>query len=188
VTRGRWARYANALGIVFATALILVPSALGIAASFGAGDWRRHPTFDGAAYRLGAGDVVAAERDPSGSAAVIATFDRWAGGALDEAAAWARLAAAGGGESGFAVVAADLAEGGRWFVTDAATLTHLQVPFVAWHRDGRLLIVRRIESGFVYAADPVRGATLTPFARFVADWSGRLFAFTTPPIDPGPWP
>ena len=186
--RGRFVLTLHALGWTLSAALLVLPPALGIAASTGAGDWRRHATFDGVTYRLGAGDAIAAELDPSGSAAVLATFERWVDGSGSEAAAFTRFIDAGGDAEAFAQVAAPLGAGGRWFDADAAALPRLKVPFVAAMRDGRMVIVRRVAIGYVHAADPTRGSTLTPSSRFVADWSGRVFAFTEPPPLPGGWP
>ncbi len=80
----------------------------------------------------------------------------------------------------------------RWLVLlviALAALASLRPPFLAsLHAGGgRVLVVRRVAIGHVYAADPRRGNVLYPLERFVEAWDGRLFAFDEPPPPPTAW-
>lgn len=175
---------------VIALAALVAPPALNVIAST-ATDWRASPRFDSDAYVLSDDDVVPQTLDSTGVAASLATLLRWRGDDADEAA----LIAAFAGDVGaytlddVARLAADHGLDGRWYDADVAALASLRSPFLASLREGggRVLVVRRVAIGHVYAADPRRGNVLYPLERFVDAWDGRLFAFDEPPPQPAAW-
>ena len=182
----RWA-----LVLVAAAALLVAPAAVNLARN---PDWRASPRFDGAAYRLSLDDVVLQERDPTGAAAGLATLERWRdGGGVDDGGgaedAWSEGPERIARLDDFAAAAEARGFAGRWLEVAAQDLPRLHVPFVAHVADagGRLLIVRRVALGHVYASDPTRGQVLVPLPTFLATWTGRAFAFPDPPPQPPTW-
>ena len=185
------------LVLVAAAALLVAPAAVNLARN---PDWRASPRFDGAAYRLSLDDVVLQERDPTGAAAVLATLERWrdgggadanggadAGGGADDA--WTEGRERIARLDDFAEAADARGFAGFWLEVAPQDLPRLHVPFVAHVADagGRLLIVRRVALGHVYASDPTRGQVLVPLPTFLATWTGRAFAFPDPPPQPPTW-
>lgn len=163
------------LVLVAAAALLVAPAAVNLARN---PDWRASPRFDGAAYRLSLDDVVLQERDPTGADAGGGADDAWTEGRERIA----RL-------DDFAEAADARGFAGFWLEVAPQDLPRLHVPFVAHVADagGRLLIVRRVALGHVYASDPTRGQVLVPLPTFLATWTGRAFAFPDPPPQPPTW-
>lgn len=177
------------IGVFASAALLAAPPLLNTVID--ARDWRASPRFDGSAYVVSEAGSVAQDADPTGVAAVIATFDRWRGGDATEASVIGAIEA-----NDFAYRLADFEElaasyglDGRWVETEPAGLPRLKTPFVAHLEDGggRFVIVRNVALGHVYATDPTRGNVLYPFDRFVEAWTGRAFAFPDPPPAPEAW-
>lgn len=190
VTEPRRRPRTKALVLGVALLTVLVPPAANVAAAV-RDDWRASPRFDGDAYVVSEADAVAQVADPTGVAAVIATFDRWRGGDATEASVVEAIE-----ENGFRYRLADFEElaaayglDGRWVETETAGLSRLKTPFVAHLADGggRFVIVRHVALGHVYATDPTRGNALYPLDRFVETWTGRAFAFPDPPDAPEAW-
>lgn len=177
--------------LVVALATLLAPTVRNVAVSTTSYDWRASPRFDGTAYLVSPADSVEAERDATGVAAVIATFDRWRGGDATEASVVQEIEDSDLGYrlSDVEELAASYGFEGRWVEAEIATLPRLKVPVVAHLSDGggRVVIVRNVAIGHVYVTDPARGNVLYPLERFAEVWTGRAFAFPEPPAAPEAW-
>lgn len=154
-------------------------------------DWRAHPRFDGQRYVTDREAPVPQRTGRFGAAATLATLRHWQGRPLSEAAVQRRLDEAGfdGTLDGVREAAARLGFEGRWVEADPAAVPRLNVPFVAHLREegGRLLLVRQVRDGYVYATDPTTGQVLYPLQAFAEAWTGRALAFPDPPPQPEPW-
>jgi hypothetical protein len=182
-------RLLSAALLAAALAILLAPPLRSVAIATLVDDWRASPRFDGSAYVVSDLGVVEQDVDPTGVAAVLATFDRWRGGDATEASVVDAIEAGDFAYrlGDFEALAASYGLEGRWVETDARALPRLKVPFVAHLSDGggRFVIVRRVALGHVYAADPTRGNVLYPLDRFTDVWTGRAFAFPVPPTVSG---
>lgn len=172
------------------TALVL-PAAWNVYSSVALHDWKASPRFDGQAYVVSKSNYAPQEHDPTGVAAVMATLLTWQGQPTTEAEMNDLLI-----ERNFGYSLADLTNfaaesglDGRWLEAEPAALTQLKTPYLAHLRDGggRFVIVRDARGGYVYATDPKRGQVLFPLDEFTAVWSGQVFAFPEPPLQPEEW-
>lgn len=170
---------------------LVLPATWNVYSSVTLHDWKASPRFDGQAYIVSTANYLPQERDPTGVAAVMATLLTWQGQPTTEAAMNDLLI-----ERDFGYRLADLTKfaaeyglEGRWLEAEPAALTRLKTPYLAHLRDGggRFVIVRDARSGYIYATDPQRGQVLFPLEQFTAAWSGQVFAFPEPPMQPEEW-
>ena len=171
-----------------AAAGLITPSAIELART---PDWLLHPSWNGSAYALGVHQLVLAESDPTGSAAVLATLDRWRGGEVSERelAELLRKRDFDYRLGSFATAAAEWGFPGRWALVGPGSFHGLPTPFLAHLSDGggRMVIVRRIASGYAYLADPNAGTLLMPLAELEARSSQQVYLFDAPVSAPEGW-
>lgn len=172
------------------TALIL-PAAWNVYSSVMQHDWKVSSRFDGQAYVVSQADYVSQQRDLTGVAAVMATLLTWQGQPTAEAELHDLLVERDFGYrlAEFTKFATEYGFDGQWLQAEPAALTQLKTPYLAHFSDGggRFVIVRDARSGYVYVTDPQRGQVVFPMEQFLASWSGQVFAFPEPPIQPEEW-
>lgn len=153
--------------------LLLVPSALGIAAS---------AAWNAEALPVPGLEMNLQSRRTSCGPALIAALSTWRGHPLAEETV---LAQATMGDDGislaeFARLASLHELGGAWYQIERRRLDRLPPPFVvhlATVRGGHYLAVVAARAGTVVVLDPAAGALVGPASTLLRDFSGRVFLF-----------
>lgn len=167
---GRWRMSAAATTALLLLVPIVLPSAIGIAASTAAA---AAPTpVVGLA-------VVRQSRPNSCGPAAVATLATWLGRTTSEAQVLdgARLDDGGVTLAEFARLADAHGVVGSWYRVGATALVATPTPFVA-HLDApdeHFVVVHAVALDHVVVADPAVGAYVLPLQRFARRFSGRVY-------------
>lgn len=160
--------------LAFVLLLLVLPSALGISASY---------AWSSSAHPLPSLEVVRQSQPASCGPAALATLLGWLGRPHSEAylLRLTELGAEGISLAEFSRLAHAMDVPGVWYHSPPSQLGQLPTPFVA-HLElpgaapaGHLVVVNSVTHGYVILADPAQGAQVVSLERFSRDYSGRVY-------------